>query len=378
MRLLKSHVLLRLVNSYLIDSPQPANISYLWNFGSLLGICLVIQILTGSFLAMHYQAHVDFAFSSVEHIMRDVNAGYIIRYCHANVASFFFIFVYGHIGRGLYYGSYKSPRILLWSIGVIILILMMAIAFLGYVLPYGQMSLWGKSFCALNDLSFFNIESNNLINSFILPFITPKTKSTQRIGPHNYEVLSILIGSLLGDAFAEKHGNGTRFCFQQEHLNNHYLLWFHNYLNEKGYCNKIIPKITTRLGKKGKLRYISRFKTYTFTSFNWIHETFYKDGKKILSQNIFDYLSPLALAVWIQDKGGKVSSGLKIATNNFSYDEVNFLAKILRDKYNLKVSVIKAGALNQYNLYISKSSIKNLVEIIKPYLHPSMYYKLNG
>jgi len=131
MRLLKSHVLLRLVNSYVVDSPQPANISYLWNFGSLLGVCLIIQILTGSFLAMHYQAHVDFAFSSVEHIMRDVNAGYIVRYCHANVASFFFIFVYAHIGRGLYYGSYKSPRILLWSIGVIILILMMAIAFLG-------------------------------------------------------------------------------------------------------------------------------------------------------------------------------------------------------------------------------------------------------
>jgi ubiquinol-cytochrome c reductase cytochrome b subunit len=145
MRLLKSHVLLRLVNSYLIDSPQPANISYLWNFGSLLGVCLVLQILTGSFLAMHYQPHADFAFSSVEHIMRDVNAGYIVRYCHANVASFFFIFVYAHIGRGIYYGSYKSPRVLLWSIGVIILILMMAIGFLGYVLPNGQMSLWGAT-----------------------------------------------------------------------------------------------------------------------------------------------------------------------------------------------------------------------------------------
>src|ERR1700709_271524 len=145
MRLLKSHVLLRLFNSYIVDSPEPANISYLWNFGSLLGMCLIIQILTGSFLAMHYQPHVDFAFSSVEHIMRDVNAGYIIRYCHANVASFFFIFLYAHIGRGLYYGSYRSPRVLLWSIGVIILILMMAIAFLGYVLPYGQMSLWGAT-----------------------------------------------------------------------------------------------------------------------------------------------------------------------------------------------------------------------------------------
>ena len=145
MRILKSHVLLRLYNSYVVDSPQPANLSYLWNFGSLLATCLIIQILTGAFLAMHYTPNVDFAFNSVEHIMRDVNNGWLVRYTHANVASFFFIFVYMHIARGIYYGSYKSPRILVWTIGTIILILMMAIAFLGYVLPYGQMSLWGAT-----------------------------------------------------------------------------------------------------------------------------------------------------------------------------------------------------------------------------------------
>ena len=145
MRNLKSQILLRLVNSYLVDSPEPANISYLWNLGSLLGLCLVLQILTGIFLAMHYQPHVDFAFNSVEHIMRDVNNGWAIRYTHANVASFFFIFVYAHIAKGLYYGSYRSPRVLLWSIGVIILIVMIGTAFLGYVLPYGQMSLWGAT-----------------------------------------------------------------------------------------------------------------------------------------------------------------------------------------------------------------------------------------
>jgi ubiquinol-cytochrome c reductase cytochrome b subunit len=145
MRLLKKNVLLRLINSYIVDSPQPANISYLWNFGSLLALCLIIQILTGVFLAMHYIPNIDLAFSSVEHIMRDVNNGWLIRYIHANVASFFFICVYAHIGRGIYYGSYKSPRVLVWSIGVIILVLMMATAFLGYVLPYGQMSLWGAT-----------------------------------------------------------------------------------------------------------------------------------------------------------------------------------------------------------------------------------------
>ena len=145
MRLLKTHPILGLVNSYMVDSPQPANISYMWNFGSLLGLCLVIQIITGVTLAMHYTPNVDLAFASVEHIMRDVNYGWLLRYMHANVASFFFIFVYLHIGRGLYYGSYRSPRTLLWSIGVIILVLMMATAFLGYVLPYGQMSLWGAT-----------------------------------------------------------------------------------------------------------------------------------------------------------------------------------------------------------------------------------------
>jgi ubiquinol-cytochrome c reductase cytochrome b subunit len=137
MRLLKTHPILGLLNSYMIDSPQPASISYMWNFGSLLGACLIIQIITGITLRMHYTPSIDLAFVSVEHIMRDVHYGWLIRYLHANVASFFFIFVYLHIGRGLYYGSYRSPRVLVWSIGVIILVLMMRTAFLGYVLPYG-------------------------------------------------------------------------------------------------------------------------------------------------------------------------------------------------------------------------------------------------
>jgi ubiquinol-cytochrome c reductase cytochrome b subunit len=145
MRILKSHPLLKIVNSYIIDSPQPANLSYLWNFGSLLALCLVIQIITGVTLAMHYTPSVSEAFNSVEHIMRDVNNGWLVRYLHSNTASAFFFLVYLHIGRGLYYGSYKAPRTLTWAIGTVILIVMMATAFLGYVLPYGQMSLWGAT-----------------------------------------------------------------------------------------------------------------------------------------------------------------------------------------------------------------------------------------
>jgi len=145
MRILKSHPLLKMVNSYVIDSPQPSNISYLWNFGSLLAFCLIIQIITGVTLGMHYTPSISEAFDSVEHIMRDVNNGWFIRYLHSNTASAFFFLVYLHIGRGLYYGSYKAPRTLTWVIGTIMLILMMAIGFLGYVLPYGQMSLWGAT-----------------------------------------------------------------------------------------------------------------------------------------------------------------------------------------------------------------------------------------
>ena len=145
MRLLKNHPFLKIGNSYVVDSPQPSNLSYLWNFGSLLAFCLIIQIVTGVTLAMHYNPSVLEAFNSVEHIMRDVNNGWFIRYLHANTASAFFFLVYLHIGRGMYYGSYKAPRTLTWSIGTVILILMMAIGFLGYVLPYGQMSLWGAT-----------------------------------------------------------------------------------------------------------------------------------------------------------------------------------------------------------------------------------------
>lgn len=142
--ILKQPVLSTL-NDHLIDYPTPSNLSYWWNFGSLAGICLIIQILTGVFLAMHYTPHVDLAFLSVEHIMRDVTGGWLLRYMHANGASMFFIVVYLHIFRGLYYASYTSPRELVWCLGVVLLLLMIITAFIGYVLPWGQMSFWGAT-----------------------------------------------------------------------------------------------------------------------------------------------------------------------------------------------------------------------------------------
>nr|YP_009072527.1 cytochrome b [Glandirana tientaiensis]AIQ78417.1 cytochrome b [Glandirana tientaiensis] len=181
----KSHPLLKIINTSFIDLPTPTNISSWWNFGSLLGICLITQIATGLFLAMHYTADTSIAFSSIAHICRDVNNGWLLRNLHANGASFFFICIYFHIGRGLYYGSYLFKET--WNIGVILLFLTMATAFVGYVLPWGQMSFWGATVIT-NLLSAapyvgpnlvqwiwggFSVDNATLIRFFTFHFILP-------------------------------------------------------------------------------------------------------------------------------------------------------------------------------------------------------------
>jgi group I intron endonuclease len=176
MRLLKSHPILRLANSYLVDSPQPINLSYLWNFGSLLAFCLIIQIITGVTLAMHYNPSVAEAFNSVEHIMRDVNNGWLIRYLHSNTASAFFFLVYLHIGRGMYYGSYRAPRTLVWTIGTVIFILMMATAFLGLS----------------NSPKWFEFNHNNNVNKFnsyyTRPTIFTSINKSNTIGRRHFHI----------------------------------------------------------------------------------------------------------------------------------------------------------------------------------------------
>lgn len=343
-------------------------------------MCLVIQIITGVTLAMHYTPSVDLAFISVEHIMRDVNYGWLLRYMHANVASFFFIFVYLHIGRGLYYGSYRSPRTLLWSIGVIILVLMMAIAFLGYVLPYGQMSLWGIWKCLTCVSSIGTYESSYI---FITVFLTSgviakRLKAWSRVGPHNFDIISIIFGSLLGDAHAERRasGHGTRISFAQEASHKQYLLWLHSLISVLGYCNAVIPAIQTRLGVQGTLRYVIRFHTFTYSSFNWIYDAWYVNGIKRVPACIAIYLTPLALAIWIMDDGGRMGYGLKLATNSFTFEDSTFLTKVLFDKYNLKASVQSAGVPGQHHIYIWSESMPHLRELVRPYMVSSMLYKL--
>nr|WNH18629.1 cytochrome b [Chilomycterus schoepfii] len=156
----KTHPLLKIANDMVVDLPTPSNISAWWNFGSLLGLCLIAQILTGLFLAMHYTSDISTAFSSVAHICRDVNYGWLIRNLHANGASFFFICIYLHIGRGLYYGSYLNKET--WNVGVVLLLLVMATAFVGYVLPWGQMSFWGATVIT-NLLSAIPYVGNSLV-----------------------------------------------------------------------------------------------------------------------------------------------------------------------------------------------------------------------
>nr|YP_009029648.1 apocytochrome b [Magnusiomyces ingens]AHY04903.1 apocytochrome b [Magnusiomyces ingens] len=145
MSLRKKNPFLALANSYFMDSPQPSTMSYWWNIGSLLGLCLVMQLATGMFLAMHYSSNLELAFISVEHMMRDVSSGWAMRYAHANGASFFFMLMYAHMARGIYYGSYKSPRVAVWMMGVMMFLVLIITGFMGYVLPMGQMSLWGAT-----------------------------------------------------------------------------------------------------------------------------------------------------------------------------------------------------------------------------------------
>nr|QYX87536.1 cytochrome b [Microspingus cabanisi] len=185
LNLRKNHQILKIINNALIDLPAPSNISTWWNFGSLLGLCLITQIITGLLLAMHYTADTNLAFSSVAHMCRDVQFGWLIRNLHANGASFFFICIYLHIGRGIYYGSYLNKET--WNIGVILLLTLMATAFVGYVLPWGQMSFWGATvitnlFSAIPYIGQtlvewlwggFSVDNPTLTRFFALHFLLP-------------------------------------------------------------------------------------------------------------------------------------------------------------------------------------------------------------
>lgn len=211
-----------------------------------------------------------------------------------------------------------------------------------------------------------------------------KLTSKNRIGPHNIDIISMIIGSTLGDTHLEKRKNGigTRIKFEQSSNNVEYLMWFHNYLANRGYCSKTKPKLQIRIKQKGKVYYRYIINSYTFSSFNWIQEMFYKsiDNKyiKVVPLNIGEYLTPLALAIWFMDDGSSLERGVKIATNCFTLEEVNLLCNVLKLKYNIIATPNKRGKNKGHIIIIHVNSMKLFINIIKPYLLPSLYYKLGS
>jgi len=229
----------------------------------------------------------------------------------------------------------------------------------------------------INSIQGLVISNNKFV--FKRSFHT-KVKASNRIGPHNEDVLSVLVGSLLGDCYANKRSvEGTRFSYRQSIVHKDYLFWLYNFYYNRGYCSNLEPRKYTRILKKGpniKEHYGYEFNTFTFRSFNWIHDMFYHKGKKRISPKIENYITPLALAIWIMDDGGWANPGVRISTYNFELKEVQFLVNLLEKLYDLDstIQILKNGT--QSSIYIKKESISKLIKLVMPYMHNSMYHKL--
>ncbi len=211
--------------------------------------------------------------------------------------------------------------------------------------------------------------------------LTKGISSLKRVGPHNQDIISFLLGSLLGDTHLEKRnlGLGTRIIFEQCDQNVQYLYWFYNYFYLRGYCSENKPNLKIRIKKGNKRFFYYRFNSYTFTSLNWLHDLFYKNKIKIIPQNntIWDLFTPFSLAIWFMDDGSKTVSGYKLSTNNFSLNDIEFLRSLLFTKFNLITSVQSSGLNKGYVIYIKSKSKNNFTSLIFPYIHPCMKYKLH-
>uniref|UniRef100_UPI0023F0FA3E LAGLIDADG homing endonuclease n=1 Tax=Cyathus jiayuguanensis TaxID=380660 RepID=UPI0023F0FA3E len=230
--------------------------------------------------------------------------------------------------------------------------------------------------CEISDLIFM---------ASTLPFSTPRINPLYRIGPHNTDIMSLFIGSLLGEGSMEKSVNGSRFVYYQAKVNGEYLLWLHSVISKLGYAHTEIPKLYSKkknstLVPSDEIRYYYRFRTFTFSSFDWIYNSFYPNGsRKVIPKFINTYLTPLALAVWMMDDGTSFKNkGFKFCTNGFTLKETQYLALVLQNKYKLETSIHKTGLINQYNIYKPKSSFKELIKIVAPHFHPTMYYKISN
>ena len=260
-----------------------------------------------------------------------------------------------------------------------------------YVLPYGQMSFWGVEECPIY-LYFINTSNYNEsmvhLDKFVLAIIinTPRSRTKKGSYKITSEVISVLFGSLLGDASAEKRTNkGTRISFGQEHHNKEHLLQLWKILSKNGICSLNEPGAQKRKGTESYSRQVYRFKTYTFQEFDFIYDSFYTKNNikvpKMVPSNIMDYLTAQGLAIWIMDDGTWQGSGVRIATNCFTKEEQEFLCQVLKEKFNLKATIVRSGTskstnAQHYNIYIHKESIPLLRELVKPYFVKSMLYKI--
>jgi hypothetical protein len=222
----------------------------------------------------------------------------------------------------------------------------------------------------------FNRQLSCLLNNFH----TSAIKAGKRVGPHDSDVISVIVGSLLGDCYGSKrYVEGTRFVYKQSIIHKEYLYWLYNFFFSRGYCSNLQPRLYIRKlikNKEIKEYYGYEFNTFTFRSFDWLHKMFYKEGKKVVNSNIRNYLTPLALAIWISDDECWVKSGVRLASNSFTLKEVELLKEILLGNFGLICTIQKIGIPNQYSIYVTSLSIPKLQKIVSPYIHSSMLYKI--
>ena len=240
----------------------------------------------------------------------------------------------------------------------------------------------------VNSTCFYNLNftKNNLrvtnLNIFSNRAFHTKVRASNRIGPHNVDIISVIFGSLLGDGYASARTiEGTRFSFKQSEIHKDYLFWLYEFFHSKGYCSNLTPRMYTRklINKNTKeIKIFSgyEFNTFTFRSFNWIHKLFYKKGKKTINVKLEKYLTPLALAIWIMDDGGWAKPGVRLSSYSFKLEQVEFLACLLKKKWDLNCTIQKRSRANQYSIYIKSESVVKLRKLVLPFLVPSMHYKL--
>jgi hypothetical protein len=212
---------------------------------------------------------------------------------------------------------------------------------------------------------------------FVRDFYCRTFKAVERIGPHSEEVVSTLVGSLLGDGWAEKRSGSTRFQIHASSRNIEYLAWLHQFFHTRGYCSPTKPKILKQVGRAGIIYRSCKFRTWSFRSLNWLYDAFYdQSGKKHIPIQIHKLLTTKALAIWLMDDGGFSASGVKISTEAFTQEEVAHLQRVIRDNFDLRTT-IQGAKHEKWVLYFPKQELPALVKIVKPYTIPSMHYKLH-